>query len=369
MGGYNWLYTDWNNNAYLLFFIVFILICIILLFNLYKRKTDKFNNTISPSPSTSTPSSTSPLPSTSTPKSTLKSTSTSTQSSTQSSTPSPSTTTLILETPERNSHSYSYIDDDDDDDDDNDNDDNDNDDNNNDDDNNDDDNNDDDNNKAGFTKSSEQTKKKNKNNNNNKILDTIKQLDGNDENTNENTNENTYTYTQSSQSTKLTQSHIIQNDVLQVNSNLYTQDTINQAYQNPQSAQENVNNTTMLEYASLDSIGNTMTDTLGGINSNLGYSILEDYKGEFKSHQQVNPNTYDNTKSYYTGLDPNTVNGIEGKGNGNGNEYKYKLVGKDDKPIIMQKDFAGVANIFAPNIYISNPPLNTNGYPDIAYSV
>ena len=360
MGGYNWLYTDWNNNAYLLFFIVFILICIILLFNLYKRKTDKFNNTISPSPSTSTQSSTSP--STSMPSST--SPSTSTPSSTQSSTPSPSTTTLILETPERNSHSYSYIDDDDDDDDDNDNDDN-----NNDDDNNDDDNNDDDNNKAGFTKSSEQTKKKNKNNNNNKILDTIKQLDGNDENTNENTNENTYTYTQSSQSTKLTQSHIIQNDVLQVNSNLYTQDTINQAYQNTHSAQENVNNTTMLEYASLDSIGNTMTDTLGGINSNLGYSILEDYKGEFKSHQQVNPNTYDNTKSYYTGLDPNTVNGIEGNGNGNGNEYKYKLVGKDDKPIIMQKDFAGVANIFAPNIYISNPPLNTNGYPDIAYSV
>ena len=44
MSGYNWLYTVWNNNAYLLLFIVFILICIIVLFNLHKRKSDNFYN-------------------------------------------------------------------------------------------------------------------------------------------------------------------------------------------------------------------------------------------------------------------------------------------------------------------------------------
>ena len=116
-----------------------------------------------------------------------------------------------------------------------------------------------------------------------------------------------------------------------------------------------------------------MTDTLGGVNSTLGFTLLDEIPTTFRAHSNYNfnPNTYDNTQSYNTKLDPNTVNGVEGLDGASvsGNEYKYKLVGKNDVPIIMQKDFAGVANIFAPNIYISNPPLNSDGYPNISYSV
>ena len=129
MSGYNWLYTVWNNNAYLLLFIVFILICIIVLFNLHKRKSDNFYNI-----------------------------------NTQ------------------------------------------------------------------FASASDIT---NGNDNNNAILfaniDNIAKLDGNDENT-----YTIYTDNQQEQLTQPSQTNIIQNDILQVNSNLYTQDTINQAYQNPQ---------------------------------------------------------------------------------------------------------------------------------------
>jgi hypothetical protein len=60
-------------------------------------------------------------------------------------------------------------------------------------------------------------------------------------------------------------------------------------------------------------------------------------------------------------MNPNTVDGTAGKGD-------YKLLGKNGVPIIMQKDFAGVANIFFFFIYISNPPLNNDGYPNISYS-
>lgn len=272
MSGYNWLYTVWNNNAYLLLFIVFILICIIVLFNLHKRKSDNFYNI-----------------------------------NTQ------------------------------------------------------------------FASASDIT---NANDNNNAILfaniDNIAKLDGNDENT-----YTIYTDNQQEQLTHPSQTNIIQNDILQVNSNLYTQDTINQAYQNPQDTMNTqsakiINNTDIEDYISIDNIGNTMTDTIGGINSNLGFTLLDEIPKTLKAQQQNNPNTYDNTQTYYTGFDPNKVNGIEGNNSNEfnmNNEYKYKLVGKDDKPIIMQKDFSGVANIFAPNIYISNPPLTSNGYPDISYSV
>ena len=119
-----------------------------------------------------------------------------------------------------------------------------------------------------------------------------------------------------------------------------------------------------------------MTNTLGGINSSLGFSVLEEQLTPYTPITSIspnynNPNTYDNTQSYYTGLNPNMVdgvssnyNGINDTNNGNGN---YKKMGYTSAPII-QKDFAGVANIFAPNIYISNPPLNSDGYPDISYS-
>ena len=284
MGEYIWSYTVWNGNAYLLLFIIFILICIILIFNLYKKKTDKFYNI----PVSNTTSNTS-------------NTVSNTTSNTTSNTSSNTTSNTVSNT------------------------------------------------------------------DNNILFSNIDTLDGNDENT-----YTIYIKDQDKQKTQFeldsTQNDILQNDILQGNSNLFTQDNTNiigQEY-------NKLNNE---KYASIDSIGNSMTDMLGGINSNLGYTILEEIPTSIKALKNVNsnPNTYDNTQSYYTGLNTDALDGVEGKGSGSGSgsgsKYKYKLVGKDDTPIIMQKDFAGVANIFAPNIYISNPPLNSDGYPDISYSV
>ena len=120
-----------------------------------------------------------------------------------------------------------------------------------------------------------------------------------------------------------------------------------------------------------------MTNTLGGINSSLSFSVLQEQLTPYTPITSIapnynNPNTYDNTQSYYTGLNPNMVDGAVSNRNGsfgiNGTDNgNYKRMGHAGSPII-QKDFAGVANIFAPNIYISNPPLNSNGYPDISYS-
>jgi hypothetical protein len=167
------------------------------------------------------------------------------------------------------------------------------------------------------------------------------QLDGNDE---------TLPYNSKS---------VIQNDILQVDSTLY-----NEIASNSSSVIKSINYDKLGNYATVDNLGKSLTDTLGGINSNLGYTLLEEQLGTFKPNYN-NPNTYDNTQSYKTDLNPNTVDGVSLLGNG----QSYKLGGKNGTPIIMQKDFAGVANIFAPNIYISNPPLNSDGYPDISYSV
>jgi len=61
-------------------------------------------------------------------------------------------------------------------------------------------------------------------------------------------------------------------------------------------------------------------------------------------------------------LNTGTLSGASLQGAG----ASYQQVGKS--PIFMQKDFAGVANIFAPNIYVSNSPLNGTGVPDISFT-
>ena len=154
-------------------------------------------------------------------------------------------------------------------------------------------------------------------------------------------------------------SPIYQNDITQLNSTLYNNSNTNAP---------SINYATVGDYATLDSIGTTLTDTLGGIKSDMGYTILEEQLGTFNKYS----NTYDNTANYKTGMNPNTVNGASIGKNGNISGVGSGLSGQftqDNKPIFLQKDFQGVANIFAPNIIISNPPLNSDGNPDISFQM
>jgi hypothetical protein len=141
------------------------------------------------------------------------------------------------------------------------------------------------------------------------------------------------------------------NDIMQSNSSLYT------SILTGKSTFQSTNYATIGNYATLDSLGSTMTDTLGGIKSNLGYAILDDQLGTFTPKQQNNPYAYDNTANYQTGMNPATVNGSS------------SCSGSGGSPIFLQKDFTGVANIFAPNIIIANPPLTSDGLPDISYKM
>lgn len=160
------------------------------------------------------------------------------------------------------------------------------------------------------------------------------------------------------ESIPINQDNNIQNDILQLDSTLYQPRTSNSA--SIMSANYNNQNS----WATIDELGKSMTDTLGGINSNLGYTIIQEQLGTFKPNYN-NPNTYDNTLSYKTGLNSDNLSGVSTQGVGN----DYKLLNKNGTPIIMQKDFAGVANIFAPNIYIANSPLKDDGFPNISYTV
>ena len=139
---------------------------------------------------------------------------------------------------------------------------------------------------------------------------------------------------------------------------------------------------TIGDYATIDSLGAKLTDTIGGINSNLGYTMLDEQLGTFNNYSNTvpnepNPYTYDNTANYNTGMNPYTVNGRSsgtnsGSGSGTVSSVGSGISGKftqDNKPIFMQKDFDGVSNIFAPNIFISNPPLTEDGNPDISFKM
>ena len=179
------------------------------------------------------------------------------------------------------------------------------------------------------------------------------QLDG-DEESLSNTNGTTRTY---------------QNDIT-YNSSLLNNTTSNSSIQA-------MNYSKLGDYATLDSLGAKLTDTLGGIKSNLGYTILDEQLGTFNKYNTTNTtpnqNTYDNTANYKTGMNPSTVNGVSNsKKSSSSSVTGSDLDGKynqDNKPVFLQKDFQGVANIFAPNIIISNPPLTEDGNPDISFQI
>ena len=276
---FNWLYTSWNDNEYILFLIIVILFFIIIDFKLLTRKKSTFSDISTTIPSTTIPSTT--RPSTTIPSTTIPST-------TRPSTTIPSTTipsTTIYQAPTAsNPGNNLYISNEE---------------------------------KAKWRKS-------------------WVQLDGNEE-----------TLADSSKT-------FIKNDILHMDSTMYSSNTSANSVK-PVNYQEQAN------WATIDNLGKSLTDTLGGINSNLGYTILEEQLGTFKPDYN-NPNVYDNTQNYKSGMNPNTVDGASLYGAGSG----YQQVGKS--PIFMQKDFAGVANIFAPNIYVSNAPLKDDGIPDMSFS-
>jgi len=150
-----------------------------------------------------------------------------------------------------------------------------------------------------------------------------------------------------------------QSNIKQINSTLYG-DNIKTDENNTNVTSENYD--TVGNYATLDSLGRGLTDTLGGIHTEMGYTVLEEQLGTFKKEPIINPHTYDNTSNYNTGMNPKTVDGVTTFG-GNG---KFS---QDNKPVFLQKDFDGVANIFAPNIIVQNPPLTSDGYPDITFDM
>ena len=171
-------------------------------------------------------------------------------------------------------------------------------------------------------------------------------LDGNEDSL-PNTNGAPYDINPNSDSPK-GYKYIPKNDILNVNSTLF--DHNNDKIHSTQSSQSS----SIGDYATLNSIGEGLTDTLGGINFSLGYTILKEHYGKFKKDELYNPYTYDNTSNYNNGMQANTVDGNGGYG------------GKNGPPVFIQKDFDGVSNIFAPNIIIQNPPLTSDGYPDIS---
>ena len=158
-----------------------------------------------------------------------------------------------------------------------------------------------------------------------------------------------------------------QNDIMQSNSTLFSNDdNSNTNNTNANNAYVRANNyNTIGDYATLDTLGKGLTDTLGGIHTELGYTVLEEQLGTFKKETIPNPHAYDNTSNYNTGINPKTVDGVSSYGTGLSGKFS-----QDNKqPIFLQKDFDGVANIFAPNIIVQNPPLTSDGYPDISFEM
>ena len=146
---------------------------------------------------------------------------------------------------------------------------------------------------------------------------------------------------------------IPKNDILQTNSTLFNQGS-------NRNNVDTANTSSIANYASLDSLGKGLTDTLGGIHTELGYTVLDEQLGTFKKEEIYNPYAYDDTANYNTGMNANTVDGVMNLSAGN-----FGSCG-NGQPVFIQKDFDGVANIFAPNIVIQNPPLTKDGYPDIS---
>jgi len=272
---YNWIYTNSNDNIYILILIIIILSFIILDFELLKKKTDKFYN-VQNNAQTTKPQTTKPQ------------------------TTKPQSTMYQRPTYENQMNPNFYI-------------------------------------------SKEEEERRN----------AWSQLDGNEESL-ANTNGTNF-----GRSTGLIN---FQHDITQTNSTLFNngKDNVNAG-----------NYATIGDYATLDSLGSNLTDTLGGIKTDLGYTILDEQLGTFNKYSQPpynNPNTYDNTLNYKTGMNPSTVDGMSAKISGSGQGFSGKFI-QDNKPVYLQKDFQGVANIFAPNIIISNPPLINDGIPDISFEI
>ena len=266
---YNWIYTNSNDNIYVLILIIIILGFIILDFGLWKKKTDKFYD-VQTNPQTTNPQVTINIP---------------------------QSTMYQPPTYENQMNPSFYI-------------------------------------------SKEEEERRN----------AWSHLDGNEESL-----ENT-TGTGSGTSTGLIN---FQHDITQTNSTLFN---------NGKGDVNARNYATIGDYATLDSLGANLTDTLGGIKSNLGYTILDEQLGTFNKYSHPpynNPNTYDNTLNYKTGMNPSTVDGVL---SGSGQGFSGKFI-QDNKPVYLQKDFQGVANIFAPNIIVSNPPLTSDGNPDISFEM
>ena len=294
--GFNWLYTSWNDNEYILFLIIVILFFIIIDFKLLKRKapftdatstTNQATTTSNQATTTTNQATTTTNQATTTTNQATSTTNQATSTTNQATTTSNQATTTSYQAPTATNPANNL-----------------------------------------FVTDEEK----------NKWRRAWGQLDGNEE---------TLSYTSNA---------TVRNDILQLDSTLYTPN-----FPSSNIAANIANYAQPGNWATIDDLGKSMTDTLGGINSNLGYTLLTEQLGTFKPNYN-NPNVYDNTQNYKTGLNPTTLSGASLQGAGG----SYQQVGKS--PIFMQKDFAGVANIFAPNIYVSNAPLSDSGVPDISFT-
>jgi hypothetical protein len=120
------------------------------------------------------------------------------------------------------------------------------------------------------------------------------------------------------------------------------------------------NGSIVANYATLDSVGKSLTDSLGGVKTDLGFAVISEILG---TSTYTGQQTYDNTQDYRTDI-PSAVTGVTTPAC-NANSSRQGKYTKTGSPLFLQKDFEGVSNIFAPNIYITNPPLDDAGNPII----
>ena len=318
MKEYTWLYNTYNDNVYTLLFIILILALIILVFDFWKKKSDYNDNdnyTISTKQNSKSPfynvndtiqNNTGILPTT-TPSHTLSGSTSATPTSSNTSTTIPATTSSTTSTPTQS---------------------------------------------ATPTNLPTTTKQIYPLPTVNKLADNLADnLFLSDEDKAKWNMENELLDSNNKQTI---------NDILQSHSTLFED---NYSMGNSQNIKPD-NYGTIGDYATLDTLGKSLTDTLGGVDTGLGYTILEEQLGTFKREEISNQHTYDNTSNYYTGMNAKTVDGVTTQGTG----FSGKFL-QNNKPIFLQKDFDGVANIFAPNIIIQNPPLTSDGYPDISFQM
>lgn len=153
--------------------------------------------------------------------------------------------------------------------------------------------------------------------------------------------------------------------VKQLTSTLYGDSDFDASYNNGGNSTTSniaaVNDMKVAGYASLDSLGKSLTDTLGGIDSSLGYTIIDEQLGTFKGIS--NPDfTYNNIANYNSTINGGNLaaaNDTSLQYNDNPNGYNKAYGGS---PVFLQKDFEGVANIFAPNIFIAEGSKIPNIY-------